>query len=229
VSEERGAVPQSDWLGRLWYDFGYTVTMAAMTLGFSFRSTGRRNVPCKGPVLLLANHQSFLDPPLVGLGTVRRLSYLARKTLFNNPLFARFITSLNAIPVDQEGVGKEGLRAVIEHLKAGEAVLVFPEGERTATGQMEPFRPGVHLLIRKAPVPIVPVGLAGAFESFPRHRKFPRLSPLFWPPTGAGLAVAMGKPLDGRRFAQMPREQALVELFKAVQEAQLQAERIRRK
>ena len=70
---------------------------------------------------------------------------------------------------------------------------------------------------------------AGAFESFPRHRTFPRLSPLFWPATGAGLAVAMGKPLDGRRYAEMPREQALAELFKAVQEAQHRAERLRRK
>ena len=218
-----------DRLSYLWYEGCYCLAMAAMTLGFSLRVDGRRNVPRRGPALLIANHQSFLDPVIVGLGMPRQVCFLARKTLFVNRGFTALIRSLNAVPVDQEGFAKEGLRTVLELLRAGQAVVIFPEGERTSTGQMQPFRPGVQLLIKRAQAPIVPVGIAGAFEALPRTRKLPRLSPLFWPATGAGLAVSVGRALPARRYAELPREQLLSELFREVQAVQQRAERLRRK
>jgi 1-acyl-sn-glycerol-3-phosphate acyltransferase len=218
-----------EWAGPLWYEFCYVPTMACMTLGFSYRSEGRLAIPRSGPALLLANHQSYLDPPLVGLATRRHLRYLARKTLFRHRLLASLMLSLGAVPIDQEGVAKEGLRTIIDLLQQGQAVLVFPEGERTFTGAMQPFRPGIHLLLRRVPVPVVPVGIAGAYQALSRHRTFPRLSPLFCPATNAAIAVSVGKPLPGPYFAELPREQALRELFEAVQAAQQRAEKLRRK
>src|SRR5262245_2125718 len=130
--------------------------MAGFTLGFSYRFAGTAHVPKKGPALVIANHQSFLDPWIVGMAVKRPLTYLARKTLFRNRLFAAMIRSVNAVPIDQEGVGKEGIRAVLEALEKGQAVLVFPEGSRTPDGVMHELRPGIQLLIKRARAPIVP-------------------------------------------------------------------------
>ena len=218
-----------DWLGNCWYDFCYSIAWATMTAGFNLRSEGRRHVPTSGPVLLVANHQSFFDPPCIGLSTSRRLCYLARKTLFKPPLVDRFLRSLKGVPVDQEGIAAAGLKATLDQLSKGEAVLVFPEGERSWSGAMLPFKPGISLLIKKARPPIVPIGIAGAAKALPRGGKFPRLSPIFLPSTGSDIAVSIGKPLDGERFAAMPREVMLEELFREIRKMQERAERLRRK
>jgi 1-acyl-sn-glycerol-3-phosphate acyltransferase len=212
-----------------WHQTCYLSAMTFFTLGFSLRTHGVKNMPQSGPALVVSNHQSFLDPPIVGLAARRPLVYLARKTLFRNPYFASFIRSLNAVPIDQEGVGKEGIKTVVEQLKLGKAVLVFPEGERTPTGPMLPLKPGVHLLIKKAEAPIVPVGIAGAYEALPRWRHTPLFSPLFLPATKGAIAMVMGEPLDSRRYAAMPREDALRELFVKIKEVQEKAEKLRRK
>jgi 1-acyl-sn-glycerol-3-phosphate acyltransferase len=94
---------------------------------------------------------------------------------------------------------------------------------------MLPFKPGILLLMKKAPVPIVPNGIAGAYESFPRSQLLPRLSPLFWPATGADVAVSIGRPLLPAHFAKLGREEILKDLFHAVQAQVRRAERLRRK
>ncbi len=218
-----------DWLSHAWYRVNFGVQMVGMTLAFSLRHEGMENVPLTGPVLLVANHQSYLDPSIVGVASYRDIYYLARKTLFRNPLLALFIYSVNGVPVDSTGVAKEGLKAVIDLLHAGQAIVVFPEGERTRNGKIQPMKPGVHLVLKRAPVPVVPIGIAGAYHSFPRTRRFPLLSPLFWPATGGAVAVSVGKPLDPQYLLSLPREKFLQTLFDAIQAAQLRAERIRRK
>lgn len=218
----------NSWGALLWHQFCYVLQAHLFSLGFSLRTEGRRHVPRSGPVLVVANHQSFLDPVPIGLAVPRRLIYLARKTLFRNPLFSRLIRSLNAVPIDQEGVGKEGIRTILEQLKLGKAVLVFPEGERTLTGRMNPLKPGVHLLIKRAHAPIVPIGIAGAFDAWPRGRPYPIPAPLFWPPWKGTIAVSVGEALDPARFVNMSREQALEELFHAIDAVQQRAEKLRR-
>ncbi len=217
------------WCDRLWYRCNFCVFWPVATLGFSFRSEGSWHMPRRGPVLVLANHESALDPPLVGLAVRRKLFYLARKTLFRPPAVAAYFRSVGGIPVDQEGVAKEGLRASIDLLHAGKALLVFPEGERTLTGQMLPFKPGIQLVLRKAAVPIVPVGVAGAFEALPRPAWLPRLSPLFWPATGAAIAVSIGKPILPARYQALGREGLLGYLFDEVQVQVRRAEKMTRK
>lgn len=218
----------SPWF-QVWHHSLYSIYHALFTLGFSFRSQGQRNMPQTGPALLLANHQSFLDPLIIGLCARRPLVYLARKTLFRNRFFATMIRSLNAVPIDQEGVGKEGIRTILEQLQLGRAVVVFPEGERTMTGPMLPLKAGIHLLIKRTQAPIVPIGIAGAFAAWPRTRKFPIPAPLSWS-TGAGtIAVSMGKPIDSGLYADMPREDVLRELFDKIHAEQQRAEILRRK
>jgi 1-acyl-sn-glycerol-3-phosphate acyltransferase len=217
------------WLSALWYDLGYWSSVAALTFGFSMRVAGRANVPRKGPALLLGNHESFVDPLAVGVCCPRRLFYLARKSLFKHRLFGAYLRSVNCVPVDQEGVAKEGLKTILDMLHVGRAVLVFPEGERTWDGHMQPFKPGIHLLIKRAVAPIVPIGVAGAFDAWPRTRKWPRLSPLFWPRTGSDIAIAIGKPIPSQRFQGLPREQVLEELRQEIQKLKERAQALRRK
>ncbi|MCI0680954.1 MAG: 1-acyl-sn-glycerol-3-phosphate acyltransferase [Gemmataceae bacterium] len=217
------------WSARLWYNFCYLLQANLFTIGFSLRIEGAQHVPRSGPVLVVANHQSFLDPVALGLAFPRRLIYLARKGLFDHPVFAWLIRSLNAVPIDQDGVGKEGIRTVLEQLKLGKAVLLFPEGERTSTGHMVPLKPGVHLLIKRARAPIIPIGLAGAFDAWPRRHTLPIPAPLFWPPWEGTIAVSIGPALDPDRLASLPRGQALEELFAAIAAAKKRAEKLRRR
>ncbi len=217
------------WRSYLLYEGSYWALQALATLGLSFRFEGRQNVPRRGPALMVANHESYLDPLLVGLAAPRQIGYLARKTLFKNRFFGAYLRAVHVFPVDQEGVAKEGLKTVLELLKAGEVVLIFPEGERTWDGAMQPLKPGVQLLIKRAQVPVIPVGVAGAFEALPRTRKLPHLSPLFLPATGAAVAVSIGKPQPAARYADLPREQLLVELGREIAVLRERAKRLRRK
>jgi 1-acyl-sn-glycerol-3-phosphate acyltransferase len=216
------------WLSYLWYEFWYWLCFVGLTLLFSLRIQGRRRIPRRGPVLLIANHQSFLDPILVGVTAPRHLCYLARKSLFKGK-FGGLIRSLHAVPIDQEGVSKEGLRTILQLLEQGEAVVVFPEGTRTPNGELQPLKPGIQLLIRRTRAPIVPVGIAGAFQALPYWKKVPKLAPLLMPATRSTLAVSVGEPLDGERLAGLPREQLLAELLEELREVQERAERLRRK
>ncbi len=213
----------------LWYEFAYWISAVGFTFGFSLRGEGGRHVPSSGPALLIANHQSFLDPMLVGLTARRHLCFLARKTLYRNRAFGWLLRSLQAVPIDQHGFAREGLKTILDQLQAGRAVLVFPEGERTWDGVLHGFRPGIHLLMKRIPMPIIPVGIAGAYDAWPRWRNLPHPAPFFLPAEKGNVAVAIGRPLDGRHFAAMPREQALEGLFQEVQKMVARAEHLRRK
>jgi len=217
------------FLSYLWYELAFWTSFVGLFFGFSLRTRGRQNIPRTGPVLLIANHQSFLDPTSIGLASPRHLRFLARKTLFDNRFFGWLIGSLNAVPIDQEGVGKEGLKTILRQLEAGEPVLVFPEGGRSEDGRMTELRPGILLLIKRVKAPIVPVGIAGAHAAWPRSQALPIPAPLFLPATARTLAVSVGRPLDGAHYAKLPREQALAELFVELQREQENAERLRRK
>lgn len=204
-------------LGVAFYEFAYWVMAFAYTLGFRLRGRGVNNVPKTGPVLFIANHQSFLDPVAIGLPIRRHIFYLARKTLFAQPAFGRLLRAVNCVPIDQEGVGKEGIRKIIEKLEDGAAVLVFPEGERSWDGQMNELRPGIVLLLKRVQVPVVPVGIAGAFEAWPRTKKWPRFGPLWRPQFGCPIAVSIGPPRDPKSYAHLSREELLTTLHRDIE------------
>jgi 1-acyl-sn-glycerol-3-phosphate acyltransferase len=220
---------EEDWLSYLWYEGNSCLSLVGMTLAFSMRTEGYKHVPRTGPALLISNHQSFLDPVLIGLAARRHLCYLARHSLFRNPLFRWLISSLGAVPINQEGFAREGLKTILEQLQKRRAVVVFPEGERTSDGNMVPLRPGIHLLIRRGDMPIVPIGIAGAFDAWPRWRAYPIPAPLLGAPGKGTLAVSIGRPLHARQFANQPREQVLSQLFTELQKCKERAERLRRK
>jgi 1-acyl-sn-glycerol-3-phosphate acyltransferase len=216
-------------LSYLLYESVFFLSFSSFSLGWSLRVRGRQNMPRTGPVLVIANHQSFLDPLLVGLASPRHLSFLAKKSLFDHGLFSFLIRALHAVPIDQEGVGKEGLKTIVQQLHQGRAVLVFPEGSRTDDGRLLELRPGVQLLLRRVQAPIVPIGIAGAWDAWPRQQLVPFPSPLCLPATRRTLAVSVGKPLDGEYYAKLTRDEALRELTNVLENEHARAVRLRRK
>jgi len=152
---------------------------------FDLKVYGAENVPFTGGVLLLSNHLSFLDPAVIGVMLRRPASYLAKSELFEVPVFGRVIPRLNAFPVRQ-GAGDIGaVRETIRRLKEGRVLTVFPEGARSLSGELQPLQGGFTLIVRKAGVPIVPVGIDGSYEAWPRGTTLPRSAPVrvkFGPP-----------------------------------------------
>jgi 1-acyl-sn-glycerol-3-phosphate acyltransferase len=134
-------------------------------------------VPTSGAVLLVSNHQSHLDPVLVGLACPRRLKYLARHDLFFWP-FSWWIRALGAVPIDRKRGAVGGMKTTLKLLQQNEAVLVFPEGSRTFDGQLQPLRPGFCLLARRSGAAIVPIAIQGAFAAMPRGSTLPRPCPI---------------------------------------------------
>ncbi|MEP6685319.1 MAG: lysophospholipid acyltransferase family protein, partial [Verrucomicrobiota bacterium] len=121
-----------------------------------------------GPVILAANHSSYLDPPLAGIACKRAIYFLTRKSLLQLPVLGWLLPKLNVIPVDQEGTDRSALKALIRILKRGDGTLVFPEGGRTLDGNLQPALPGVGLVIAKTLAPVVPMRIFGAREAWPR-------------------------------------------------------------
>ncbi|HZL79466.1 MAG TPA: lysophospholipid acyltransferase family protein [Candidatus Limnocylindrales bacterium] len=141
---------------------------------FRWRVFNPERVPRTGPVILAANHASFIDPPLVGSGLTRDINYLARESLFRFPVVGAILRSWNAVPVDRDGGGAKGLKIILGRLLAGGGIILFPEGTRTRDGNLQPARSGIGLTVIKSAAPVVPVRVFGTFAAYGRNHKFPR-------------------------------------------------------
>jgi len=192
---------------KLWYNFLYILFRLIGVLGFRLRCWGRDRVPASGGGLVCANHQSNLDPAFVGLSVGRRLNFLARKSLFSFAPFRWFINSLDAIPIDRDGMGLGGIRETLRRLKRGELVLIFPEGTRTRDGEVGSLKPGFIALARRAHVPLIPVGFDGPFDAWPRNRRLPR---------PAVVHVHIGEPITYDTIRTMTDDELLSELHSRI-------------
>jgi 1-acyl-sn-glycerol-3-phosphate acyltransferase len=203
----------SGFAARLWYATLWCPCWAISQVWFGFRYTGRSNVPKTGPVLFVANHQSHLDPVLVGLACPRRLKYLARHDLFFWP-FSWWIRALGAVPIDRTRGAVGGMKTTLKLLQQHEAVLVFPEGSRTYDGQLQPLKSGFCLLARRSGATIVPVAIDGAYDAMPRGSAFPRSRPIwltFAAPIARGQAAQLSDDQLVLLVERSIRDEAFVE------------------
>jgi 1-acyl-sn-glycerol-3-phosphate acyltransferase len=164
---------------------------------FRLEARGAEHVPADGPVLLVANHSSFLDPPLVGAATRRRLTFLAKAELFGVPGLGALIRRLGAYPLRREGADPSALRTAQRVLEDGQALLVFPEGTRGDEGVLRPAKAGAALLAMHTGVPVVPVYVRGSGRAWPRGRRLPR---------PAKVMVTFGPPLTFPRASGTDRK-----------------------
>ena len=155
----------------LLYTVGRTLLRPWTQLWFDLKVYGVHHVPRRGGVLIVSNHQSYLDPIILGVKVPRAFSFLAKSELFENPHFGWLIRSLNAFPVRQ-GEGDVGaVKETIRRLQEGHALIVYPEGTRSLSGAIEKIQAGVGLIIRRAGVPVVPAVIDGSYDAWPKERK----------------------------------------------------------
>jgi 1-acyl-sn-glycerol-3-phosphate acyltransferase len=170
-----------------YYWVGYHLARILARIFLRLRVIHRERMLNHGPVILASNHQSFLDPPLVGSVPDRAVFFLARRSLLNGRFMGWILPKLNVIPVDSEtGRDRTALKALIRILKAGEGTLVFPEGQRTLDGNLQPAQPGLGLVIAKTLAPVVPMRIFGAYDAWPVQKKWPRL---------AKVTIMVGEPI----------------------------------
>ena len=154
---------------------------------FDLKVYGLNNIPRTGGVLMVTNHQSLLDPMLLGVRVQRPMSYMAKSELFGHKTFAWLIRSLGAFPVRQ-GTGDVGaIKETVNRLKEGRMLNIFPEGGRTESGEIGPMQPGVALVVRRAGVPIVPVAIDGSYQAWPKGKKYFHRHP---------IRMVYGPPID---------------------------------
>ncbi len=168
------------------YFLGWICFRALYKFYFRWRVFNPERVPLTGPVILASNHSSFLDPPLVGAGVTRGINYLARENLFRFPVLGWILHQWQVVPVDREGGGAKGLKAILDRLLDGGAIILFPEGTRTRDGQIQPARSGIGLTVIKSEAPVVPVRVFGTFQAYNRHMRIP---------LPHRVAVKYGKPM----------------------------------
>lgn len=180
---------------------------------FHLEVVGEENVPRSGPVIIAPNHISYLDPPLVGSALRRPTYFMAKEELFRNRAFGWLISRTHAFPVKRGVADRAALLWTLGLLKRGEMVLMFPEGTRSKTGELQRGEPGIARIILKSGAPVVPVAVQGT--------NHPILS--WWPlPKFNRLRVSFGRALRFDEFAaRRPREAAQTIADRIIEEIRL--------
>ena len=160
--------PGRSWYAVLWWLFCAHTVRGILYVFFRLHIHGRQHIPKTGPIIFISNHQSFLDPMICGAATTPRPGRpFAKESLFRFPLGV-LIRTLGAMPIKGGGRDKAVMRLAIEELIAGRTVSIYPEGTRSFDGAMNPFKPGIGLILKRGKACVVPMAIEGAFDAWPR-------------------------------------------------------------
>lgn len=170
----------------LYYLFKWTVVNPTFRLYFRGRVEGAQHVPQQGPLVVVANHASDFDPPLLSNCVRRPVSYMAKEELFEVPVLAPAIRLYGAYPVKRGSADRSAIREALKQLDQGWAVGVFLQGTRTVDGRIPNPKLGAALIAAKAQAPLLPVSLWGTQHILSKDSKLPRSQP---------LTVRIGKPI----------------------------------
>jgi 1-acyl-sn-glycerol-3-phosphate acyltransferase len=193
---------------RNWVWFSIQVVLRLVfALWLRYRARGHEKITHRGGMLLIINHQSFLDPLLVGLPLRRPVSYVARENLFRVPFVGWVLRNTYVLPINRDAAGASVLREMIARLKTGFWVGIFPEGTRSEDGKLGEIKPGFLAMLRRADVPVCPVGIAGADRALGRNHKLPHFST---------VRVVFGEPIPAEQVAETLKrgETALLDLIR---------------
>ncbi len=153
--------------------------------------SGVDNVPLEGPFLIAGNHASHLDPPAIGGHVPRQIAFFARKTLWKGGVLSWWMDQAWAIPVDRDGADVSAIKKVLRILKAGRALILFPEGTRSVNGNFQKPKSGVGMIACKARVPVVPVRIFDSHKAWGRNQS---MRP------GVPVSITFGRPLKLEDF-----------------------------
>lgn len=179
-------MPDSSIPNPKFYDAVRTVAAWYFSSFYDFTISGKRHVPRSGSVIFAANHVSFYDPPAIGACLARQINYFARDTLFKG-LFGKCLVQIGTIPVARENAEVKSLKAIFKTLKAGGAVAIYPEGTRSADGQLSEPKAGAGMIACKSQAIVIPTRLYGTYEAYGRGDKLPKI--------GGHIHIAYGEPM----------------------------------
>ncbi len=189
---------------RLYYGLTLFIVRMFCRLFFGLKIYGKKNMRYRENFIFASNHKSYADPPIVSSGLNIEVTFLAKKELFRNRFFGRFISSYKAIPIDRGEIDRRTLKLIISKLKSAESVLMFPEGTRSKTGELGTFKGGVGVLSLHTGTTIVPIFIRGSNELWDCFLRRKRLELHIGPPIRlpAGYEPE-DKKLDHRLLNQM--------------------------
>ncbi len=157
---------------RIVYFIGYWILIPITRVYTRMTINGREHIPKTGPFVLAPVHRSYVDTPIAGCVTTRRLRFMGKDTMWNNRQFGWLLSALGAFPVTRGTADREALARCIAVLDRGEPLVLFPEGERKSGPEIQPLFDGAVYVAVKAGVPIVPVGIGGSEKVMPKKAKF---------------------------------------------------------
>lgn len=157
-----------------------------LTLCYQIRVHGLECYPAEERLLVCSNHQSYLDPLILGVVCPRPVNYLGRKSLFRFPLLAWFLRFNDTIAIDRDSTGIGGMKETLRRLKRGESVVIFPEGTRTPDGEVHAMMLGFCAVAKRSKATLMPIAFDGAYQAYSRSAKLPRMG---------RIHVVMGKPI----------------------------------
>jgi len=166
--------PRYGPLRRLLYALFWLLGNLLFRIWFRMRVVGRPRPFPRGPLVLAANHVSFLDPVALALAVPRRVTYLVTSSVYFQPLFRPWMWIFGCIPVQDGSVNVEAMRRAVAVLRRGDVVGIFPEGGISDDGRLREGEIGVASLLRQGGAPVLAAGIVGTFQALPRDASFPR-------------------------------------------------------
>ncbi|MCC6128117.1 MAG: (d)CMP kinase, partial [Chlamydiae bacterium] len=190
------SLPKMKWS----YRCVYWLARGFFSLFFRLRVKGLEHFR-PGSGIIASNHVSLYDPEVVSISCPEEVHFLAKEPLFRIPILGSLIRVLNAHPVSRDSSDVATFKLIIRLLAAGRKVILFPEGGRSKDGDIQPLEKGLPFLVHKAKCPIFPVYVSGAFEAWPKGRKFPKL----W----GRIQCSFGPPIEWAEFEKMDKKEAM--------------------
>lgn len=198
--------PQHDWF----YRFSAVVLRIIFKILFRLSVYGQENIPDTGAAVLVANHSSYLDPPVLAVSCKRHISFMSKASLFKVPILKSCLRSFEAFPVNRGKADIRAFKTAIGRIKEGRLISLFPEGTRQHLGpkKLGPMHDGAAYLILKSGVPLIPVGISGTDKIMPKGHHFPRFP---------RISVKIGDPIH--IDTQKPDQAKILEISKTMEEA----------
>jgi len=170
---------------RLFYILQRIICVSTLKLVFRFKVHGQRSLP-SGPLIVAANHESLIDPPILQAALKRRVHFLMTSDFYFKPVLNQYSRLMRCIPVMENRFNREAIRAALEVLKAGRVLAIFPQGGIKSDDDLHAAMRGIALLAEKSGAPVLPVRLRGTAKVLPKGSLFIR---------PAALDVHIGPPI----------------------------------